>query len=189
MKELCHLTLGCTSPEMVMEDGLLTIHLKFPKLKRNLINTHYRHHRTYRQTGMLCHRTGMITLSTSRYSSTIKVLLEYSYGQSQHCGLIHVDYHISVLSQYMTRPSENLNYETGYMLCVKQVFADDRLTRKSQQGHLIFYNSGPIIWKRNRQHTISLSTTETELDSFQWVKQNRFLDLDRHDSAYPSGPH
>jgi hypothetical protein len=33
-------------------------------------------------------------------------------------------------------------------------FADDRLTRQSHQGHLIFYNSGPIIWKNNRQHTI-----------------------------------
>jgi hypothetical protein len=45
-------------------------------------------------------------------------------------------------------------------------FADDRLTRKSQQGHLIFCNSGPIIWKSNRQHTISLSTREAELDRF-----------------------
>ena len=45
-------------------------------------------------------------------------------------------------------------------------FADDRLTRKSRQGHLIFYNSGPIIWKINRQRTIALSTTEAELDSF-----------------------
>jgi hypothetical protein len=45
-------------------------------------------------------------------------------------------------------------------------FADARLIRKSQRGHLIFYNSGPIIWKSNRQRTIALSTTEAELDSF-----------------------
>ena len=45
-------------------------------------------------------------------------------------------------------------------------FADDRLTRKRQQGHLIFHNSRPIIWKSNRQHTIDLSTIETELDVF-----------------------
>ncbi len=45
-------------------------------------------------------------------------------------------------------------------------FADDRLTRKIQQDHLIFYNSGPIIWKSNNQRTIDLSTTETELDNF-----------------------
>ena len=31
---------------------------------------------------------------------------------------------------------------------------------------MIFYNSGPIIWKSNRQRTIDLSTTEAELDSF-----------------------
>jgi hypothetical protein len=31
---------------------------------------------------------------------------------------------------------------------------------------LNFYNSVPIIWKSNRQRTISLSTTEAELDSF-----------------------
>jgi hypothetical protein len=31
---------------------------------------------------------------------------------------------------------------------------------------MIFYNSGPIIWKNNRQRTIALSTTEAELDSF-----------------------
>jgi hypothetical protein len=35
-------------------------------------------------------------------------------------------------------------------------FADDRLTRKSQQGHLILYNSAPIIWKSNRQRTLFL---------------------------------
>jgi len=34
---------------------------------------------------------------------------------------------------------------------------------KEKQGHLIFYNSGPIIWKSNRQRTIVLSITETEL--------------------------
>ena len=38
MKELWHVTLGFTSPEMLMGDGLLTIHLT--KQKRNLINTH-----------------------------------------------------------------------------------------------------------------------------------------------------
>ncbi len=45
-------------------------------------------------------------------------------------------------------------------------FEDDRLTRKSQQEHLIFYNSVPFVWKNNRQRTIALSTTEAELDSF-----------------------
>jgi hypothetical protein len=45
-------------------------------------------------------------------------------------------------------------------------FSDDRLKRKSQQGHLIFYNSGPIIWKNNRHRTMTLSTTESELDRF-----------------------
>ena len=39
-------------------------------------------------------------------------------------------------------------------------------TRKSQQGHLIMYNSAPIIRKNNRQRTITLSTSEAELDSF-----------------------
>ncbi len=53
------------------------------------------------------------------------------------------------------------------------IFADDRLTRKSQQGHLIFYNSGPIIWKSNRQRTIVLSTTEAELDSFVSCQRRR----------------
>ena len=104
-----------------------------------------------------------------------------------------VAYHISVLAQYMTRPTEKLvksayrvmGYLVGtpnckicyntpaypelrnriYAACDTS-FADDRLTRKSQQGHLIFYNSGPIIWKSNRQRTIALSTTEAELDSF-----------------------
>jgi hypothetical protein len=57
-------------------------------------------------------------------------------------------------------------------------FTHDRLTRKSQQGHLIFYNSGPIIWKINRQRTIALSTTETELDNFvSCVTVRSVLDL------------
>ena len=44
-------------------------HLTSLKQKRNLIITHYRHHRRY-QICMWCHQTGMITLSTSSYSST-----------------------------------------------------------------------------------------------------------------------
>jgi hypothetical protein len=104
-----------------------------------------------------------------------------------------VAYHISVLAQYMTRPTEKLvkaayrvmGYLVGtphFNICYKipaypelrnriyaaceASFADDRLTRNSQQGHLIFYNSGPNIWKSNRQRTIAFSTTEAELDSF-----------------------
>jgi hypothetical protein len=44
--------------------------------------------------------------------------------------------------------------------CCDANFADDRQTRKSQQGHLIFYDSDPIIivWKNNRQRTILLSS-------------------------------
>ena len=104
-----------------------------------------------------------------------------------------VAYHISVLVQYMTRPTENLVKSAyrvmGYLVGTHDLkiyynttvypesrnriydacdasFVDDRLTRKSQQGHLIFYNSGPIIWKNNRKRTIVLSITETELDNF-----------------------
>ena len=103
---------------------------------------------------------------------------------------LDVAYHISVLTQGTTRPTEKV-VESAYRVMGYQVdtpnfkicystpaypdriyaacdssFADDRLTRKSQQGHLIFYNSGPIIWKSNRQRTIALSTTEAEVDSF-----------------------
>ena len=101
-------------------------------------------------------------------------------------------YQISVLVTFMTRPPENLvktSYRVkGYLVVTPHFkicystpsypelrnricttcdanFADDRQTRKSQQGHLIFYNSGPIIWKSNRQRTIALSTTEAELVS------------------------
>jgi hypothetical protein len=81
-------------------------------------------------------------------------------------------YHISVLAQYMTRQTEKLvkvAYRVmGYLVCTPYLkicystpaypelknriyaacyasFADDRLTRKSQQGHLIIYNSALII--------------------------------------------
>jgi hypothetical protein len=104
-----------------------------------------------------------------------------------------VAYNISVLAQYMTRPTDKLvktayrvmGYLVGtsdFKICYNipaypelrnriyaachASFADDRLTRKSQQGHLIFCKSGPIIWKSDRQRTIALSTTEAELDSF-----------------------
>jgi hypothetical protein len=79
-----------------------------------------------------------------------------------------------VMGYLVGTPHFNIYYRTPtvpelrnriYAACEAN-FADDRLTRKSQQGHLIFYNSGPIIWKNNRQHTINLSTTEAELDSF-----------------------
>ena len=58
-------------------------------------------------------------------------------------------------------------------VCYRKSFFSPPLTPSTQMmiwvncdGHLIFYNSGPIVWKSNRQHTISLSTTETELDNF-----------------------
>jgi hypothetical protein len=89
---------------------------------------------------------------------------------------LDVVYHISVLAQGTTRPTEKV-VESAYRVMGYQVdtpnicystpaypdriytardssFADDRQTRKSQQGHLIFYNVAPIIWKSNRQHTI-----------------------------------
>ncbi len=90
-----------------------------------------------------------------------------------------VAYHISVLTQYITGPTEKLvktayrvmGYLVGtpdFKICYNTPaypelrnrryaacdasFVDDRLTRKSQQGHLIFYKSGPItvMWKINR---------------------------------------
>jgi hypothetical protein len=94
-----------------------------------------------------------------------------------------VAYHISVLAQYMTRPTEKLvkaayrvmGYLVGtsdFKICYNipaypelrnriyaacdASFADDRLTRKSQQGHLIFYNSGPIIWKSKAANDSSI---------------------------------
>ena len=75
---------------MVMGDGLLIIHLTSLREKRNLINTLYRHHRTYRwqQIDMWFLQTGMIILSTSSYSNITRALLEYSYGQCQHWGLM-----------------------------------------------------------------------------------------------------
>ncbi len=93
MKELWHDTLVFTLLKMLMGDGLLTIHHTLPKPKRNLINAHYRYHQLYpyQQTDMSCHRTGMVTLSTSSYSSITKAILEYSYGLSFNieicCGL------------------------------------------------------------------------------------------------------
>ena len=81
-------------------------------------------------------------------------------------------YHISVLAQYMTRPTEKLvkaayrvmGYLVGttdFNICYNTPeypelqnriyapcdpsFPDDLLTSKSQQGHLIFYISGPIL--------------------------------------------
>ena len=58
------------------------------------------------QIGMICHRTGIITLLTSSYSSTIKSLLKCSYGKSQSydCGLMW----LTIFLQYMTRPTEKL---------------------------------------------------------------------------------
>jgi hypothetical protein len=84
MKELWYDTLVFTLLKMLMGDGLLTFHHTLPKAKRNVINDHYRYHQLYpyQQTEMSCHRTGMVTLSTSSYSSITKALLEYSYGLS-----------------------------------------------------------------------------------------------------------
>ena len=49
-----HVTLAYTSPEMLMGDGLLTIHLTSLKQKRNLINTLCRYRQPYR-----CRQIGM----------------------------------------------------------------------------------------------------------------------------------
>jgi hypothetical protein len=160
-----------TSPDMLMGDGLLIIHLTSLRQNINFNNTLCRYHRTYR-----CQRIGMWCLQTD-YTLDMKLLKHY---QSIIGVLIwtvstlrfDVAYYISVLAQYMTRPTEKL-VKSGYPELRNRIyaacdatFADDRLTRKSQQGHLLFYNSGPIIWKSNRQRTIALSTTKAELDSF-----------------------
>jgi len=39
------------------------------------------------------------------------------------------------------------------------------LTRRSQQGYVLWYNGGPISWRSNRQETVALSTAEAELIS------------------------
>jgi hypothetical protein len=49
MKELQHVTLGFTSPGIIMGDGPSIIHLTSLRQTRNLINTLYRHHRTFDQ--------------------------------------------------------------------------------------------------------------------------------------------
>ena len=42
-------------------------------------------------------------------------------------------------------------------------FADDQHDRKSSQGYIIKLFGGPIVWKANKQATVSTSTTEAEL--------------------------
>jgi hypothetical protein len=117
------------------------------------------------------------------YTLDIKLLKHYQSIMGVHIRTVStlrldVAYHISVLTQGTTRPTEKV-VESAYRVMGYQVdtpnfkicystpaypdriyaacdssFADDRLTRKSQQGHLIFYNGAPIMWKSNRQRTI-----------------------------------
>lgn len=42
-------------------------------------------------------------------------------------------------------------------------FADDKRTRHSSQGYIIFLYGGPVIWKASKQATVTTSTTEAEL--------------------------
>ena len=86
---------------------------------------------------------------------------------------IHLLLPLQVMDYLVGTPHFKICYKTPaypelrnriYTVCDASL-VDDRLTRESQQGHLIFYSSGPIIRKSNRQRTIALSTTETELDS------------------------
>jgi len=127
------------------------------------------------------------TKITKHYQSCLGVLI---YAVT--CGRPDIAYHISALSQYLTRPTKKLieaAYRVmGYLLRTKDQtityrlpsnpalhyrlyaacdagWAGCTLTRRSQQGYVVWYNGGPISWRSNRQETVALSTAEAELIS------------------------
>ena len=127
------------------------------------------------------------TMTTKHYQSCMGVLI---YAVT--CGRFDIAYHVSTLSQYLTRPTEKLieaAYRVmGYLLRTQNQtityrlpsnpalqnriyaacdagWAGCTLTRRSQQGYVLWYNGGPISWRSNRQETVALSTAEAELIS------------------------
>jgi len=84
MKELWHVTLEFTSSHQRCYWGMdcwqFTLHYSGKRELWSMPTTDITSRRTYQclQIGMLCHRTGIITLLTTSYSSTIKSLLKCS---------------------------------------------------------------------------------------------------------------
>ena len=127
------------------------------------------------------------TKTTKHYQSCLGVLI---YAVT--CGRPDIAYHVSAMSQFLTRPTPKLidaAYRVmGYLLKTKEQtityrlpsnpalhyriyaacdagWAGCTLTRRSQQGYVLWYNGGPISWRSNRQETVALSTAEAELIS------------------------
>ena len=114
-----------------------------------------------------------------------------------------ISFALSTLSQYLKDPNEEvikMAYRIlGYLLKTAHFgiryklpsrkeeqhilysscdagFAGCLQTRRSQEGHVIFYNGGPISWSSRRQAFVTLSTCEAELASLvQTAKQMLFL--------------
>jgi hypothetical protein len=124
---------------------------------------------------------------TAHYRTAVGVLL-----YAVRCGRFDVAYSVSVLSQYLSRPTDKLMkiaYRImGYLLGTKDLkisytlpqdrnlqnklyaaadagYADCPLTRKSQDGFIIWLNGGPITFRSRKQDIVTLSTAEAELCS------------------------
>ena len=123
----------------------------------------------------------------AHYRTCIGVLL-----YAVRCGRFDTAYSVSILSQYLAKPTEKLMriaYRTmGYLLRTKDLkitytlpadpklqnkliaaadagYADCPLTRKSQDGYIVWLNNGPIAYRSRKQDIVTLSTAEAELCS------------------------
>ena len=124
---------------------------------------------------------------TAHFRTAVGVLL-----YAVRCGRFDAAYSVSVLSQYLSRPTDKLMkiaYRImGYLLGTKDLkityslpkdenlrykllaaadagYADCPLTRKSQDGFIIWLNGGAITFRSRKQDIVTLSTAEAELCS------------------------
>jgi hypothetical protein len=154
-----------------MRDGLLIIHFTSLRKKRNLINTLCRYHRTYR-----CRQIGIwylhpVWLGSSDYTLDMKILKHYqsiigvliwTVSTLVWCGLPY--FRTDTIHDKTNRKS----CQSGIQSYVRNTYGHTPLQHLLQNNtHTLNYGTGwPIIWKSNRQQSIVLDTTETELDRF-----------------------
>ncbi len=133
-----------------------TLHIKLLKHYQSIIGVLIVHVNTEVGCGLPYLRTGVVHDKTNRETCQSDI---QSYGlPSGYTPLQHLIQNTGI---------PWIMYETGYLsvwckFCRWSTYTET----PNQQGHLIFYDSGPTIWKSNRQYTIVLSTTEDELDNF-----------------------
>ncbi|KAK1775153.1 hypothetical protein QBC45DRAFT_456675 [Copromyces sp. CBS 386.78] len=139
-------------PNFVLEDGDLLPNEGKPYLKKtgsvNYLSTGTRPDITY-TVNRLCEGNAK---PTNRHLELMKHLFRY---------LIHTA-ELGILLGGKPSPGNDNVINLRLRAYADASFADEKFTRHSTGGHVVFLGAGPVYWKSKKQAFVTLSTTEAE---------------------------